>query len=156
MSRRQPLFFILLVALVTSAGTAFAEQPAWVSRGPVDVGYVTDMAAADGAVYAATYGGVYRLAASGQAWELAGLGDQQIWQIAVRPGSAIYAVGTLGALFVSRDGGDSWTSVDDSTDYSVVTVDPAVPSIAYAGTWGGVLWKTTDSGLTWQRVKRPG
>ena len=70
-----------------------------------------------------------------QAWELAGLADQQISEIAARPGSSIYAVTLYGDLFVSQDGGDSWSSVGDFGHVSAVTVDPGAPSIAYAGTW---------------------
>ncbi len=154
MSNRQPLLSLLAVALVTSAVAAFAEQPAWVSRGPDDVGFITSMAAADGVVYAGTLAGIYRSTPSGQGWELAGLPTEQVWSVVARPGSPTYVITYGGGLLVSRDHGASWDRLaDDGAGLSFVVIDPEDPSAAYL-TNGATLWKTTDAGASWTRVLR--
>ncbi len=153
MSNRQPLLSLLAVALVTSAVAAFAEQPAWVSRGPDDVGFITSTAAADGVAYAGTAAGIYRSTPSGQGWELAGLPTEQVWSVVARPGSPVYVITAGGGLLVSRDHGDSWDRLaENGSALSSVAIDPEEPAAAYL-TNVQTLWKTTDAGASWSRVR---
>ena len=60
-----------------------------------------------------------------------------------------------GAVYVSRDGGDSWAPLNER--FTMCTVwgqpqligDPEDPDTVYAATWLGGTWKTTDAGASW-------
>jgi len=60
-----------------------------------------------------------------------------------------------GAIFKSSDGGDTWLPLN--AHFTTLTVwgqpqlivHPTHPSVAYAATWLGGTWKTTDAGATW-------
>jgi len=60
-----------------------------------------------------------------------------------------------GAIWVSRDGGDSWENLHEPLNFTnvhVLAADPNEPLTAYAGVWGGGTFKTTDGGDTWARL----
>ena len=59
-----------------------------------------------------------------------------------------------GGIFLSTDGGASWRHVH-STDQHVydVTIDPRSPSTLYACGFESSAWRSTDRGLTWQRIR---
>ena len=59
--------------LTTLAALAPAQENAWISHGPTDVGWVNDLAIADAVVYAATLNGVFRSDDGGTTWKQAGL-----------------------------------------------------------------------------------
>jgi photosystem II stability/assembly factor-like uncharacterized protein len=60
-----------------------------------------------------------------------------------------------GAVYVSRDGGGSWSPLNER--FTMCTVwgqpqlvgDPRDPDTVYAATWLGGTWKTTDAGASW-------
>lgn len=60
-----------------------------------------------------------------------------------------------GQVYRSADSGDHWTQLNPH--FTMLTVwgqpqltgDPAQPSTAYAATWLGGTWKTTDAGQNW-------
>lgn len=59
-------------------------------------------------------------------------------------------------LFTSKDSGDTWTSqtvsgLDSRTPSSLIS-DPECGSSLYAGTQGGGVFKSDDSGLTWSSM----
>ncbi len=58
-----------------------------------------------------------------------------------------------GGLFVSHDGGTSWTSVEDMRGQSIrsLTVAPSNPEIVVAGTLEGVF-RSMDGGAHWERI----
>jgi photosystem II stability/assembly factor-like uncharacterized protein len=70
-------------------------------------------------------------------------------------GSTGLSAGGGGKIFRSTDGGDTWAPLNPH--FTMLTVwgqpqlvgDPADPRTAYAATWLGGTWKTTDAGLTW-------
>lgn len=72
-------------------------------------------------------------------------------------------VNTANKFFESSDGGRSWqptinfpaeviNSGDHKTLISDIKWDPANPSIIYASAASGFVWKSTDSGQTWQKI----
>lgn len=73
----------------------------------------------------------------------------------------IYAasVGERGAIYWSNDRGETWAILNENFIMSTVwgqpqlIVDPNDPSIAYAATWLGGTWKTTDAGETWELLE---
>jgi len=123
---------------------------------------------------------MYKSEDAGKTWKHVGLGDSRhISRIRVHPQNAnvVYAA-VMGHLFgpnkergiyKSTDGGMSWENilfVDDKTGAVDLAMDATNPRVLYAGFWqikrtpyslesGGVgsgLYKTTDSGQTWQEL----
>ena len=82
--------------------------------------------------------------------------------IAVSPAnSSILIAGTKNAnLFISKNGGEKWQSIAFPRQYSamlhMLVMDPSDPAVIYAAVADGTLpglYRTHDSGKTWQAVK---
>ena len=96
------------------------------------------------------YAGVFRSVDEGATWEqLSGLSQKQVWSLTSWAGDGrVIAAGAQDGVFISRDGGETWTPT--STQGSggprpVVSLafDPANSAILYAGT-PHLAWKTTQ------------
>lgn len=125
--------------------------------------------------------GMYKSTDSGQSWVHIGLDKAgQIGEIVVHPSNPDWVyVAVLGnvfgpsserGIFHSKDGGEHWEKslfVSDRTGAIDLDMDPSNPRVLYAGMWtaqrkpwtfidgseeGGV-WKTTDGGQYWTRIK---
>lgn len=125
--------------------------------------------------------GLYKSTNAGQSWSFIGLPDAgQISKIVVHPSNPdLVYVAILGNVFGpsqtrgiyrSKDGGQNWEQVhfvSDKTGAIDLVMDPNNPRTLYAGMWtaerkpwtfidgsdeGGV-YKSTDSGDTWSKVK---
>ena len=85
-------------------------------------------------------------------------------QIAVQQGNSnVILAATFGGLYRSQDGGQTWTIVlspeSYSTDVQSVMFDTKNPTIAYAGlayNSAGIVYKSTDSGATWNSISGTG
>jgi photosystem II stability/assembly factor-like uncharacterized protein len=125
--------------------------------------------------------GVYRSTDAGKTWAKMGLDlTGRIGRIAIDPRNPDNVlVAALGhaygpqperGIYRTTDGGKTWARtlfVNDSTGAIDVVMNPANPRIAYAATWqieihtwgrrsggaGSGIWKTTDGGATWTRLK---
>jgi len=121
--------------------------------------------------------GVYRSTDGGASWRRVGLGDSRhIGKIRVHPRDPdVVYVAALGhssgpseqrGLYLSRDGGATWTKAIDRGPRAGaidVTIDPADPRVVYASTWqtlrtpwgitsggaGSGLFRSRDGGVTW-------
>ena len=125
--------------------------------------------------------GVYQSLDGGATWKNVGLRDtRQIGRVRIHPRDPnLVYVAALGhtfgpnherGVFRSRDGGASWQSVlfvNDSTGAIDLVLDPHNARVLYATTWqvhrtpwslesggpGSGLWKSTDGGDHWTRLR---
>jgi photosystem II stability/assembly factor-like uncharacterized protein len=125
--------------------------------------------------------GVYKSTDGGRSWQNVGLtSSRQIARVRIHPKNPdLVYVAVFGhvwgpneerGVFRSSDGGKSWKRilfVDDKTGASDLAMDPNNPRILYAGFWeayrrpwtlssggpGGGIFKTTDGGDTWKKLK---
>ena len=114
-------------------------------------------------IYAGTeYRGVYRSDDAGESWQPTGLDRYAIWEIAVNPQNPdIIYVGTWGitayafeglAVLRTIDGGTTWEIVLELEDAALaLAIDPTNPDCIYVGTHGNGMFKSVDSGETWQQ-----
>ena len=128
--------------------------------------------------------GMFKSTDAGKTWARAGLENSgRISRIVVHPTNPdVVYVASLGhaygpqqerGIYRTMDGGKSWERVlfvNDSTGASDVLMDPTNPRILYAGFWqievhtwgrtsggaGSSLWKSTDGGTTWKRIRGSG
>ncbi len=132
-----------------------------------------------------TFGdGVYKSTDGGKSWTHVGLAaTRHIAKIVVDPKDPnvlmvaalgrIYGASDERGIFRSTDGGKTWTKtlyVNDQTGGIDLSMDPANPSVVYAGMWtiyrnpwhfssggdGDGLFKSTDEGKTWKRLQGHG
>ncbi len=124
--------------------------------------------------------GIYKSMDGGQTWEHKGLRDSHhIGRVALHPTDPrIVYVAAMGhlwgpneerGLYMSTDGGDTWTRTlegDENTGVVDVAVDPSDPNVVYAATYqrrrrpfgfhgggpGSGLFKSTDGGRTWRAL----
>lgn len=126
--------------------------------------------------------GMYKSMDAGKTWHKIGLENaRHIAAIRVHPRNHnIVYVAVQGALwgtskdkgiYKSTDGGQTWRNVlfvDENTGACDLSMDLANPRILYAGMWdhqrfpwkvrsggpGSGIWKSTDGGSTWERLKK--
>jgi photosystem II stability/assembly factor-like uncharacterized protein len=125
--------------------------------------------------------GVYKSTDAGKTWKKIGLdATQHISRIVVDPKNpnivfvaaqgALYSRSKERGVYKSTDGGATWKlvlSVDDKTGASELSMDMTNPRILYAAMWehgrlpwkvisggpGSGLYKSTDTGETWEKLK---
>ena len=124
--------------------------------------------------------GVWKSTDAGKSWEFLGLEDSyHIGRIRVHPGDPdtvyVAAMGNLWqpsearGVYKSTDGGKSWEKVlyaNENAGAVDLVLEPGNPRILYASTWnvrrtphsfssggpGSELWKSTDSGASWEKL----
>ncbi len=115
-------------------------------------------------VYAGTDSGkVFKSTDGGVTWTptSTGLpGDQEVFGLAIDPSNPATLYAGMGyhpmvsaLLYKSTDSGATWAAASTglSSQVNALVINPATPSILYAGTDNGV-YKSTDSGATWATV----
>lgn len=128
--------------------------------------------------------GLYESTDGGKSWKRSGLaGVWSISRIAIDPRNSRHVVvGAFGdpfkdsadrGVYVTFDGGRSWSKtlyLTPSSGASDVAVDPRDPNVVYAGMWhfrrlpwtftsggpDGGLFKSSDGGRTWKRLRGNG
>ena len=125
--------------------------------------------------------GVFRSPDAGKSWQFMGLGGVgQIARIVIDPADPdVVFVAALGhvwapnaerGVFRTTDGGKTWQKVlfvNDTTGAADLVMVPGNPRVLFAGLWqfvrypwelvsggaGSGIYRSTDGGLTWQRLK---
>jgi photosystem II stability/assembly factor-like uncharacterized protein len=125
--------------------------------------------------------GVYKSTDAGKTWKKIGLDEtRHISRIVIDPKNpnivlvaaqgALYAPNKERGVFKSTDGGKTWKNVlfvDEKTGAAELSMDMTNPRILYAAMWehgrlpwkvisggpGSGLYKSTDEGDTWERMK---
>jgi photosystem II stability/assembly factor-like uncharacterized protein len=125
--------------------------------------------------------GVYRSTDAGKTWKKIGLDESQhISRIVIDPRNpdvvlvavqgALYSSSKQRGVYKSTDGGNTWKNVlyvDEKTGAVELSMDMTNPRILYAAMWehgrlpwqvisggpGSGLYKSTDSGETWDKMK---
>jgi photosystem II stability/assembly factor-like uncharacterized protein len=132
-----------------------------------------------------SYGdGIYKSTDAGRTFTQMGLRDtRHIHRLAVHPHNAdvvfaaaqgsLWGPGAERGIFRTTDGGRTWSKVlyvDEYTGGNNVVIDPSDPNIVYASTFqrqrtawgyngggpGSGIWKSTDGGTTWTRLRGNG
>lgn len=63
-------------------------------------------------------------------------------------------VATRDGLFKSTDAGGTWKAVGKGLkNIAAATVNPRKPNEVYAATANGVIFRSTDGGITWEQQK---
>ena len=107
-------------------------------------------------VYAGTLqGGALKSVDGGASWTTInnGLSELVIQDLAIDPNNSQQLIAVAGtALYLSRDGGESWVRVELGAKDALprcVTWDNATPDTVYLGTLGRGVFRSTDAGETW-------
>ena len=131
---RSPIAALFLAAL---AGFAAAQENAWVSHGPTDVGVVNDVAVGDSVAYAATVNGTFRSDDGAATWRPSGFGGRTVDRIVAHPGTAAVLASLQGALYVSRDRAETWAPIPGL--FGLAAIDPGTrrPSMSQTATPSG-------------------
>ena len=112
-------------------------------------------------IFANNYGGGNFLSENGgENWQVASSGytGAQIRAIAVDPNySGVVYVAARSGIFVSRDGGSSWSGITAPPfmvlEWNAIAVNPADPtSVLTATNWNPLLLQSSNSGQSWQKV----
>jgi photosystem II stability/assembly factor-like uncharacterized protein/tetratricopeptide (TPR) repeat protein len=101
-------------------------------------------------------GGVYKSSDNGRTWTLVGLEVNGIREKSLvidnQVGSILYA-STSSDLYGSSDGGNNWKKISQNVCTTLV-IHPDLSGVAYCGMQDGSLNKTTDSGKSWNILRR--
>ncbi len=99
--------------------------------------------------------GFYRTVDGGSNWTRLNfpISGFDVAAFTVDPDGTIFIGSSAGVIFLSRDGGDSWTAASPSppsfSSPRSLLVDPTTPTTLYASTISG-LFRSADSGASWE------
>jgi len=94
----------------------------------------------------------------GETWEPKsdGLGSLFVMSLAIDPVDPLklFAGTSDHGLFVSRDGGQTWSSssagMDPNEPVGAIEIDPIRPNVIYAGSWRSGVYLSEDGGNRFQ------
>ena len=159
------------VAVLVSAHSALAGENMWTTNGPhgssINAVAISPAYASDHTLYAGSArSGVFRSADGGKTWRPVndGLFDYRVQSLAISPNyasdSTLFAGTWSGVIYRTVNGGKIWKQTIkglntgmESNHHAICAIafSPAYKSdhTAFAGTWGGGIYKTTDGGDNW-------
>src|SRR5262245_6853381 len=97
----------------TAKGIFVVDAASGASSPALEGPSVRHLSRVTGHCVAGSTAGFFRSADAGRSWQPSGIGDREVWDVAAAPGDAatLYAVTEPAGLFLSRDGGVSWTEI---------------------------------------------
>ena len=101
--------------------------------------------------------GVYRSTNSGDTWSpISAPNGRPLYRIDFADNQTGYAVGELGMMIKTTNGGLNWTNISTASVFgNLFAVDFVTPQVGYVGGQDG-LFKTTNGGTSWARIdQRP-
>jgi photosystem II stability/assembly factor-like uncharacterized protein len=107
-------------------------------------------------VYTATLNGLYKTLDGGQFWTRIGeiLSDQMLSDLILAPTHPhVVYVANRDGVFRSDDGGETWESRNSglsNVNIRALAISGVDPNVLYAGTNGKGLFRSLDSGLSWE------
>jgi photosystem II stability/assembly factor-like uncharacterized protein len=163
---RHRTFKLGLLGLALAAMPVWAGDDTWTMAGQPSGGTVKRVVlnpVSPDTLYAVANPGIFESTDSGVHWSLSlSLPMHAASDVAIDPQNPalLYAGGTVGGVWKSSDGGQTWTGVDNgiptvegSPQYpdSImrVVVDPVNEGVVYAVTAENGIYKTTDAGASW-------
>jgi len=69
-------------------------------------------------------------------------------------GDSIIYIGTFNGIYTSTNKGDSWEQKSATSGYRILSIDKSGDYI-FAGSKNNVIFKSSDNGLTWNKIKVP-
>lgn len=111
----------------------------------------------DGRLYTVAGKIVHTSSDSGRTWSgrtVAGEPLDFVADIVIRADGTPLVVTTAGRLFSSRDGGGSWESVATDLSDTLLRLVVDRQGMLYGGGTGGIIWRSSDDGLTWHPYAR--
>jgi len=104
--------------------------------------------------------GARPLSADENRWSTDGPYEASVFSLAIDPRDSqrIFAGTIENGLYLTTDGGDSWSHIEDDTLNSTlydIAFHPAGPDTMYAATWSG-MYRSYDSGTSWGLLRPPG
>jgi len=141
---------------ITQSGTVWAESDKglmgnWVTQIAIDPALPTTIYTAAG-----NFAGTSKSSDGGRTWK--SIYDATSQAIAVDPFDSRHILADDDGLYVSRDGGSTWTASSLSSaqiaEPSTIVFDPQTRGIIYAGCFlpGGGIAKSVDGGRTWSTI----
>jgi hypothetical protein len=82
-------------------------------------------------------------------WTPVPVGTTTVFRVVSIVGNVVWAGGTNGSLYVSRDGGTSWAPIKINTTADIVSIHFDDEVNGRIQTSDGKTWKTSDSGNSW-------
>ncbi|HGJ67474.1 TPA: T9SS type A sorting domain-containing protein [bacterium] len=97
--------------------------------------------------------GIFKTTDGGANWRRfnQGLTDKRIKCLAMSSDSMLYAGTASGVFRIAKDSNQWERAGLDGQEVKALITSPREPSIVYAGTWGGGVYKSTDYGKIWVR-----
>jgi hypothetical protein len=146
--KKTPTLFLIVFWASTSITPLLAQ---WVqTNGPYGA-EIRCLAVSGTNLFAGTNGeGVFRSTDNGNSWTVSGLTNRSVYALAVLDNNLF--AGTLDGVFLSTDNGTSWTRVGyeyTGLKYTSVRAFAISGTNIFAGTGGGGVFLSTNSGLSW-------
>ena len=100
-------------------------------------------------------GGIQSSADNGASWEARTPAQDIQWTSVAAAGQQVWAGGKAGALYLSRDGGQSWTKISLSGDDTMAVGDVTAirlisPGVVNVSVTPGGTWQSTDGGKSFR------
>jgi photosystem II stability/assembly factor-like uncharacterized protein len=152
--------FVLFLSTVIGVSSLMAAgSNTWTGGYPGPTAPAATVVATDpshpGVVYAAFDTELYRSADAGRTWtRRSSLNESfdHVLSLFVSPASTLFA-GLESGLRRSADAGASW-NLTDPDPFTAFVADPSDPSVLYAGSERGTVFRGTDDGASWQPTGR--